>query len=212
MNPFKSQTPKELQRAQQKKFKQIERGLTRDQQALERQEKQLIADIQKASRRGDQLTAKTLAKQLVRLRSQMSKNVGVKAQIGGISAQSRMAASNIGMATAMAKTTKIMATSNKQMSLEKMQATMQEFERQNSEMDMKGELMNDSIDNVLEESGDEEESQAIMDQILDEIGIDQIASMPSAASSRIGGSISQANKSASTSKSSLDDRLNQLKN
>ena len=38
---------------------------------------------------------------------------------------------------------------------------MQEFERENAKMDMTGEMMEDTLDSALAESGDEEESDLV---------------------------------------------------
>ncbi|NWS11300.1 CHM2A protein, partial [Pachyramphus minor] len=56
---------------------------------------------------------------------------------------------------------------------------MLEFERQAEIMDMKEELMNDAIDDALGDEDDEEESDAVVSQVLDELGLnltDELAS------------------------------------
>ncbi len=76
------------------------------------------------------------------------------------------------MTTAMAGTTKVMKASNKAMNIDKIQNTMQEFEKQNMAMEMKEEMMNDTIDGVMDEEEDEMEGEEIMNQVLEEIGIE----------------------------------------
>lgn len=49
--------------------------------------------------------------------------------------------------------------------------------------------VNDTLDDILNESGDEEESDAIVNQVLDEIGIEissKVATAPSAGKGKIG--------------------------
>jgi charged multivesicular body protein 2A len=48
---------------------------------------------------------------------------------------------------------------------------MMDFERESEMMDMKQEMMNDTIDDAMEGEDDEEETDAIVNQVLDEIGI-----------------------------------------
>merc|ERR1712226_1693725 len=60
---------------------------------------------------------------------------------------------------------------NKQMKLPEIQKIMQEFEKQSEIMDMKEELMSDVIDDALGDEDDEEESDAIVTQVLDELGL-----------------------------------------
>lgn len=48
-------------------------------------------------------------------------------------------------------------------------------------MDMKEEMINDHIDDAMEDEGDEEESDAVVSQVLDELGLqmnDQLAGLP----------------------------------
>jgi ribosomal protein L17 len=96
------------------------------------------------------------------------------------------------MAQAMKSSTKIMATGNKAMNVQKMQETMMQFDKESTAMDMKEEIsklldiidverlnqfiklriVNDTLDGVMEGSDDEQEGEDIMNQVLDEIGID----------------------------------------
>ena len=48
---------------------------------------------------------------------------------------------------------------------------MMEFEKQTEIMDMKEEMMNDAIDDAMGDEDDEEESDAIVSQVLDELGL-----------------------------------------
>ena len=79
---------------------------------------------------------------------------------------------NVKLAEAMGQTTKTMANMNKVMKPEQVARTMQEFEMANAKMGMTEEVMNDALDDILAESGDEEEEDAIVGQVLDEIGIE----------------------------------------
>merc|ERR1712168_1162940 len=68
-----------------------------------------------------------------------------------------------------------------QMKLPQIQKIMMEFEKQSEIMDMKEEMMSDAIDDALGDEDDEEESDAIVQQVLDELGLqmnDQLSDMP----------------------------------
>ena len=87
---------------------------------------------------------------------------------------------------AMKGVTKAMMNMNKQMKLPEIQKIMQEFEKQSEIMDMKEEMMSDVIDDALGDEDDEEESDAIVTQVLDELGLqmtDQITGLPVAGGS-----------------------------
>ena len=60
---------------------------------------------------------------------------------------------------------------NRNMNLPQIQHIMMEFEKESEIMDMKEEMMSDTIDEAMEEEDDEEEQDAIVNQVLDEIGI-----------------------------------------
>jgi len=69
---------------------------------------------------------------------------------------------------------------------------MGEFERQSEIMDMKEEMMSDAIDDAMGDEDDEEESDAIVSQVLDELGLsigDEISALPGT-----GGSLSVSTK------------------
>merc|ERR1719242_1772239 len=108
---------------------------------------------------------------------------------------------------------------NKQMKLPEIQKIMQEFEKQSEIMDMKEEMMSDVIDDALGDEGDEEESDAIVMQVLDELGLqmtDQITGLPVA-----GGSVAVSKEKAKTpvaaaageaaADADLEERLNNLR-
>ena len=67
--------------------------------------------------------------------------------------------------------TKLLGSMNKQMNLPALQRIAMEFEKENDIMDQRQEMMDDAIDDVtgLE---DEEEGEEVVNQVLDEIGID----------------------------------------
>ncbi|MEQ2246980.1 Charged multivesicular body protein 2b [Ilyodon furcidens] len=61
---------------------------------------------------------------------------------------------------------------NKKMDPQKTLKTMQDFQKENMKMEMTEDMINDTLDDIFDESGDEEESQDIVNQVLDEIGIE----------------------------------------
>ena len=111
---------------------------------------------------------------------------------------------------AMKGVTKAMMNMNKQMKLPEIQKIMQEFEKQSEIMDMKEEMMSDVIDDALGDEDDEEESDAIVTQVLDELGLqmtDQITGLPEA-----GGSVDVSkDKPKAPGEDDLEERLNNLR-
>lgn len=71
----------------------------------------------------------------------------------------------------MSGVTKAMANMNRQLNLPQIQKILHEFEKQSEIMDMKEEMINEHIDDAMEDEGDEEESDAVVSQVLDELGL-----------------------------------------
>ncbi|KNC96899.1 uncharacterized protein SPPG_07726 [Spizellomyces punctatus DAOM BR117] len=163
---------KDQVRATSREVRTIQRELGKDRSGLERQEKQIIADIKKAAKQGRTAEAKTLAKQLLQLRKHIEKNTRVNAQVGGLRVKATTMASQAATAKAMSSATRVMAASNKATDLGQLQKTMMQFGEENTKMDMKDDMINDVLDSMMDEEGDQEESQNIMNAVFDEIGLD----------------------------------------
>jgi charged multivesicular body protein 2A len=60
---------------------------------------------------------------------------------------------------------------NRQLNLPELQNIMREFERQNERMEMTSEMMGDAVDDAMGGEDEEEETDDLVSQVLDEIGI-----------------------------------------
>ena len=65
----------------------------------------------------------------------------------------------------------LLGSMNRQMNLPALQRIAMEFEKENDIMDQRQEMMDDDIDDVTGVE-DEEEGEEVVNQVLDEIGID----------------------------------------
>merc|ERR1740123_164409 len=137
------------------------------------------------AKQGQMDAVKIMAKDLVRTRRYVKKFMLMRANIQAVSLKIQTLKSQNSMAQAMKGVTKAMMNMNKQMKLPEIQKIMQEFEKQSEIMDMKEEMMRDVIDDALGDEDDEEEGDAIVSQVLDELGLqmtDQITGLPVAGS------------------------------
>merc|ERR1712211_93879 len=135
---------------------------------------------------GQMDAVKIMAKDLVRTRRYIKKFMLMRANIQAVSLKIQTLKSQSAMAQAMKGVTKAMGNMNKQMKLPEIQKIMMEFEKQSEIMDMKGEMMEDAIDDVMGDEEDEEESDAIVNQVLDELGLqlnDKLGDVPVATGS-----------------------------
>jgi len=179
-------TPDEMLRKNQRALTKAMRELDRERAKMEQQEKKIIADIKMMAKKGQMDAVKIMAKDLVRTRRYVKKFMLMRANIQAVSLKIQTLKSQSAMAQAMKGVTKAMGNMNKQMKLPEIQKIMMEFEKQSEIMDMKGEMMEDAIDDVMGDEEDEEESDAIVNQVLDELGLqlnDKLGDVPVAAGS-----------------------------
>jgi len=174
-------TPDEMLRKNQRALTKAMRELDRERVKMEQQEKKLIADIKKMAKQGQMDAVKIMAKDLVRTRKSIKKFMLMKANIQAVSLKIQTLKSQNAMAQAMKGVTKAMMSMNRQMKLPEIQKIMQEFEKQSEMMDMKEEMMNDVMDDAMGDDDEEEETDAIVTQVLDELGLqltDQLTAVP----------------------------------
>jgi charged multivesicular body protein 2A len=178
----RKKTPQEMLRQNLRALNKAMRDLDRERQHMEQQEKKIIADIKKMAKQGQMDAVKIMAKDLVRTRRYVKKFILMRANIQAVALKIQTLKSNDAMAQAMKGVTKAMTTMNKQLKLPQIQKIMMEFEKQSEIMDMKEEMMNDAIDDAMGDEEDEDESEAIVSQVLDELGLqmaDQLSDLPS---------------------------------
>lgn len=131
-------------------------------------------------------------------------------QIGAVSSQSKVLQANSTLASAMATTAKSISTMNKVMNPAGLSKTVRQFEMENTKMDMKGEMMDEALASALDNSDDEEEQDAVVAQVLDELGLEtnsKLAAAPSAAT----GTLSSAKKEDNVTDAELEEKLAKLK-
>ncbi|ETW05913.1 hypothetical protein H310_03555 [Aphanomyces invadans] len=165
-------TPRERAKEAKRGIAQSQRELEREKMALERQEKQLIADIKKAAKEGNTGGTKILAKQLIQLRQQKDKMTMLKSNLGSIGLQTTSMAAQMTMVAAIEKTTKTMASTSKQMDMNRFQKVIMDFEKQSEMMGMREEMLDDTLIDAFDDEEVEAEGDAVVDQVLTEIGLD----------------------------------------
>ncbi|KAF8774074.1 Charged multivesicular body protein 2b like protein [Argiope bruennichi] len=145
-------------REQNRNLRRAQRDVEKDRRALERQEKQLVLTV--------------LAKNLVTVRKQKARTYTAASKITSVGNQTKAMHSSAKLANTMANTTKTMVSANKDLNPQGIARTMHEFEKESMKMGMAEEIVDDTLNSVLTESGDEEEEDAVVNQVLDEIGIE----------------------------------------
>ncbi|XP_005811923.1 charged multivesicular body protein 2b [Xiphophorus maculatus] len=209
---FKKKTVDDVIKEQSKELRSTQRQITRDRTALEKQEKQMELEIKKMAKSGNKEACKILAKQLVQLRKQKNRTYAVSSKVTSMSTQTKVMNSQMKMAGAMSTTAKTMQAVNKKMDPQKTLKTMQDFQKENMKMGMTEDMINDTLDDIFDESGDEEESQDIVNQVLDEIGIEISGKMvrAPAAGKNVPGATAASSKGATISDDEIERQLRAL--
>lgn len=119
------------------------------------------------------------------------------------------------MSKAMGSITITMRTMNRQMNLPALQKLMLEFEKQSSMSEMKQEMVEDILDDVMGADQEEEDADDLVNSVFDEIGISftgDLAATPSSNPVR-GKSISSGNEKMAIAEddSDLQTRLDNLR-
>ncbi|KAG6594401.1 Vacuolar protein sorting-associated protein 2-like 2, partial [Cucurbita argyrosperma subsp. sororia] len=186
MNIFRKKTsPKDALRTSKREMAVATRGIEREISSLQLEEKKLVAEIKQTAKTGNEAATRILARQLVRLRQQITNLQGSRAQIRGVATHTQALYASTSMSTGMKGATKAMVAMNKQMAPAKQAKVIKEFQKQSAQLDMTIEMMSESIDETLDKDEAEEETEELTNQVLDEIGVDIASQLSSAPKGRI---------------------------
>ncbi|XP_069685697.1 charged multivesicular body protein 2b-like isoform X3 [Periplaneta americana] len=177
------------QRETDRSLRKVGRDIERDRRGLEREEKKLELEIKKLAKEGNNEGCKILAKQLVQLRKQKTRTYAAGSKVQSIGVSNKTMGANVKLANAMSTTAKTMGDLNRIMKPEQVAADMRAFGQASMRLDMTDEMINDTLDDIMTESGDEEEGDKVVQQVLDEIGIEvsgKMAAAPAAHRGRLG--------------------------
>ena len=182
MNFFKPKpTPKEAAMAAKKETKKEvrsgQRDLEREIRDLDRQEKQVMAELKQRARAPgvnpqSDTALKALAKQLVNVRANRTKLFSAKAHLGAVGMHASSMASQVAAATAVGSVTTAMASANSAMNAGDTAKIMAQFQRENERLQVKEEMMNDALADAFDNDEMEEEADNVTNQVLAELGVE----------------------------------------
>ncbi|CAF0742511.1 unnamed protein product [Didymodactylos carnosus] len=161
----------EQTREQSRELRRTDRDLVRDRHKLDNEEQKLMNEIRKNASQGNKKAIEILAKQLIKVRGQKEKSLNASGHIQGLASQNAMMASNVRMAHAMDSTAKTMEKMNGLIDPQAMGKVTQKFAEQHMKMEITDDLIGETLEAALAQEGDEEEEDQIVNQVLEEIGI-----------------------------------------
>jgi len=166
----KKKTASEILREHKRTLDKSIRELDRERTQMQNQEKKLTLDIKRMAKENQLGAVRVMAKDLVRTRHSITKFYSLKSQLQGVSLRMQTLKSTQAMADAMRGVTKAMGQMNKKLNLPAIAQIMKEFEKQNEKMEMTTETMGDALDDAFEQEGEDEESEELVNAVLDELG------------------------------------------
>merc|ERR1711865_1298429 len=163
---------KEVLRENKRMITRAIRELDREKNQLEREEKRLTIEIKKSAKEGQMGAVKIMSKDLVRTRQYVTKFIEMRSHLQGCALKLQTVKSHHAMAEAMKSTASAMHKMNKAVDVPSINKMMADFERENAKTEIMQEIMGDTIDDASGGGVEtEEEEMAVVNQVLDEIGI-----------------------------------------
>lgn len=162
-------TPKEMLKDSQASIRQGIREIDRSQRDLMKKEELRQKEIKLMASKGQMPTVRVMAKDLARMRAAIAKFYSVKAELESVSFNLSTMQSTAVMADAMKGAAKAMMRLNATQNLPVLQKVMMTFVKEQDMMAMKQEVMDDTMESVMQT--DEQEQEEIIGRVLDELGI-----------------------------------------
>ncbi|XP_022964906.1 vacuolar protein sorting-associated protein 24 homolog 1 isoform X1 [Cucurbita moschata] len=181
MNVLKPKpNPQQQLRDWQRRLRQECRKFERQIRDIEREEKNVQKAIKDAAKRNDMVSAKALAKEIVRSRKTVNRLHENKAQVNSISmhlGESIAIARTVGH---LSKSAEVMKLVNNLMKAPEMATTMREFSKEMTKAGVIEEIVNDALDSALDSEDIEEEIEEEVDKVLTAIAGETAAQLPEA--------------------------------
>ncbi|XP_010267215.1 PREDICTED: vacuolar protein sorting-associated protein 24 homolog 1-like [Nelumbo nucifera] len=172
--------PQQQLRDWQRRLRQECRNIERQIRDVQREEKSVQKAIREAAKRNDMVSAKALAKEIVRSRKAVNRLHENKAQLNSI-------AMHLGESVAIARTVghlsksaEVMKLVNNLMKAPEVASTMQEFSKEMTKAGVIEEIVNDAVDTALDSEDIEEETEEEVDKVLTELAGETAAQLPEA--------------------------------
>ena len=160
---------KEQIKMQKRSVDRSRRALEREAKKLERERKKMLTQIKKLAEKGQTTGAKMLAKDIVRAKKQQQKLEQFVGQLNAVSLRigSCMTLNELG--DAMANCASAMTLVSSKLDPKRLAQMAKEIVKQDEMLDMKSDMISEVLESLDE--GNEEEEEAIYNQVLQEAGV-----------------------------------------
>ena len=171
-NKQPKKTPQEIAKENKRVIGRSLRHLERERKKLEREEPKILNDIKKLAQKGLHGPAKIRAKDLARLRNQVSQLYTLGSQLKGIEMQLASVSGNAAVMEALQKSTEAISAVEGSMSVKDILNMVKDYSKESEKLGMKQEMMGDAMEDVLDTGDVDGEADKIYAQICDDINVD----------------------------------------
>ncbi|GJN07458.1 hypothetical protein PR202_ga25291 [Eleusine coracana subsp. coracana] len=173
-------TPQQQLREWQHRLRKECRGLERQIQDVQREEKNVEKAIREAAKRNDMGSAKALAKELVRSKRAVNRLFENKAQLNSVSMHLGEIVATSRTVGHLSKSAEVMKVVNDLMKAPALAATMQEFSKEMTKAGVMEEMVNEAVDSALDSEDIEEEIEEEVDKVLALLAGETASQLPDA--------------------------------
>ncbi|KAK3611891.1 hypothetical protein CHS0354_021326 [Potamilus streckersoni] len=184
------------------------KDLERNAKKCEKSEKEEKLKLKKAIQKGNMEGAKIHAENSIRQKNQALNYRRMSARIDAVAARVQTAVTTKQVTSSMAGVVKSMESAMKSMNMEKVSQLMDRFEQQFENLDVQSQVMEDTMGKTSTLTTPQSEVEGLMQQVADEAGLELNMDLPSAQTSTVGTTTSQA----SQEQDELSQRLAKLRN
>lgn len=134
-------------------------------------------EIKVLARQGRSAEARMLAKNLVQVRNAKNRTYQASTQAGAIGTQAKMAQTEATMLNVMGNTAQVMKNANGMVNPEQQMKMLQQFDMESERYKLNQEMTDEVLESVLGGSEVDEETDDVLNSVLDEIGLEVTGQM-----------------------------------
>lgn len=161
----------------QRKVTSDARGMDREIARIDAREAILQRDLTKCAKENNISTATVKAKEIVRLRAHRARLHSFKGQMGGLAQQLQEVHTTGKIQESVGSAVHMLHTLNTRMDAAVVARMLTEFEKQNVQMKLKQELMEEALDEGFEADGEQDDCNTAVIAVLEDVGLDARAQL-----------------------------------
>ncbi|EEA06797.1 SNF7 family protein [Cryptosporidium muris RN66] len=145
------------------------RNIDREIQKLETEEKRLLKEAREALKKDHTEATKIFSRDVIRVRKQTNKLNLVRSQLMGIELRLVSAQSQLQINNALTNLSSVIGKVNESTDLQKIQQLLKNFARDSQNLDLKDNIINDSIDITMGESTMGDDDEVLINEVYNEL-------------------------------------------